>query len=304
MSGVSQQIYVPAVGEQGPAGPQGPAGDTGPVGPAGAQGPQGLQGIAGVDGAPGNDGSPGADGAIGPAGPAGANGYKNVLINGDGRVNQRNFDGNWIGASIGEYGYDRWYKADASNKGQVIEAGNFKPNTVYTVSGVGVTTSQIVSPASGNWTVTVPFTATKVQLEKGSVATDFEIRDFSAELLLCQRYYQSSFNHGVTPAAQVDPFIYEPGWCYGTLGDAKGAAQQFIVPMRIVPSVTIYRGTAPNASAASGTVCVYHTGSGWTEETVQGVAPISEKFFCITHTMPNQTDDFLRQYNWTADAEL
>jgi hypothetical protein len=54
-------------------------------------------------------------------------------------------------------------------------------------SGVGIRTS-----GSVNWIATsgATFYITGVQLEKGSVATEFERRPYGTELALCQRYYQ------------------------------------------------------------------------------------------------------------------
>lgn len=116
--------------------------------------------------------------------------FRNKLINGEvTRINQRGV-ANWAAVSNGNYGYDRWKKIDASNMTQIIEAGNFRPSTVHTLSGVGVTTQQITSPASGNWTLpNIPITATNVQVEEGLEATPFEVRHIGFELALCQRYY-------------------------------------------------------------------------------------------------------------------
>lgn len=43
------------------------------------------------------------------------------------------------------------------------------------------------------------FYITGVQLEKGSVATPFEYRQFTTELALCQRYYEKSYDQGTKP---------------------------------------------------------------------------------------------------------
>lgn len=117
---------------------------------------------------------------------------KNKLINGEvTRINQRGV-ANWAAVANGAYGYDRWKKIDSSNMTQIIEAGNFRPSTVHTLSGIGVTTQQITSPASGNWTLpNIPITATNVQVEEGLVATPFEVRHIGFELALCQRYFES-----------------------------------------------------------------------------------------------------------------
>jgi len=132
-----------------------------------------------------------------PAANISANGFpfmKNKLINGEvTRINQRGV-ANWAAVANGAYGYDRWKKINASNMTQIIEAGNFRPSTVHTLSGVGVTTQQITSPASGNWTLpNIPITATNVQVEEGLEATPFEVRHIAFELALCQRYYEIGF---------------------------------------------------------------------------------------------------------------
>lgn len=113
--------------------------------------------------------------------------FKNKLINGEvTRINQRSFSGTWVD---GEYGYDRW-KATATAMVQIIEDGNYTPSVTHTLSGEGVTTQQLTSPASGDWTIPeVPRTATNIQLEQGSVATPFEVRPIGMELSLCHRYF-------------------------------------------------------------------------------------------------------------------
>jgi hypothetical protein len=115
-------------------------------------------------------------------------GFRNILINGKLTINQRGVT--IAAAANGSYGPDRWKKVDASNMTQIVEAGNFKPSTTYTLSGTNVTTAQIVSPASGDWTLpNIPITALNIQLEQGSIATPFEQRPIGLELSLCQRYY-------------------------------------------------------------------------------------------------------------------
>ena len=124
-------------------------------------------------------------------------GFRNILINGDMRINQREVT--IAAAANGAYGPDRWKKVDASSMTQIVESSNFKVSTLYTLSGTGVTTQQITSPASGHWTLpNIPITATKIQLEEGSIATPFEQRPIGLELSLCQRYYYRIVSNGVT----------------------------------------------------------------------------------------------------------
>ena len=141
------------------------------------------------------EGLTGPAGPQGPAGPAGGSGGSgqpagsgNVLINGALTINQRGVT--IAAAAVGKYGPDRWKKVDAGNMTQIVEDGSFDPGATYTLSGTGVTTQQLTAPATGNWTLPdIPITATKIQLELGTVATPFERRPIGTELALCQRYY-------------------------------------------------------------------------------------------------------------------
>jgi len=47
------------------------------------------------------------------------------------------------------------------------------------------------------------FDVTGVQLEKGTIATPFEVRPYATELALCQRYYEQSYEIGVTPGSNT-----------------------------------------------------------------------------------------------------
>ena len=114
-------------------------------------------------------------------------GFRNVLINGGVTINQRNKA--YASVANGEYWADRWKKISGGMT-QIVEDGSYRPSAQYTLSGTGVTTQQITSPASGNWTIpVVPSTATMIQLEEGPVATPFEFRPIGTELALCQRYF-------------------------------------------------------------------------------------------------------------------
>jgi len=141
---------------------------------------------------------------------SGAFSFRNKIINGDMRINQRGFNGTWSALAEGSYGFDRW-KRSGANISQVIEADNFKPDTVHTLSGTGVTTQQITSPSSGHWTITVPNTAMNVQLEEGEIATPFELRPIGVELALCQRYFWRGVpttGHNVPP--NYYPNVFSP----------------------------------------------------------------------------------------------
>ena len=87
---------------------------------------------------------------------------------------------------------------------------------------------------------------TGLQLETGSVATDFEHRSYGEELLLCQRYYSRKTN-----------LWNDTG---GTTGHRFVPRYEFPVTMRHVPSITLTNITTssmtsptPNATSTEGT---------------------------------------------------
>ena len=171
---------------------------------------------------------------------------RNILINGDMRINQRVTT--IAAAANGTYGPDRWKKVDAGNMTQIVESGNFKPSTIYTLSGTNVTTQQITSPASGHWTLpNISITATNVQLEEGSIATPFELRPIGLELIMCQRYYEKSYNDAEAPGT-----ITSAGGYHMTVGAAtpwpSTATVQFRVVKRISPTITTYNPFAANSA--------------------------------------------------------
>jgi len=157
-------------------------------------------------------------------------GFRNKIINGDFRINQRGYTSASNLAS-GSYGFDRWKSSFTNttltftsapqgqmvtiNSGgsveQVIERENMPAGT-YVLSWTGTATGRVyntgATPPSyaaspilvtidGTANVEVEFTASggtrtlqNVQLEAGNVASAFERRPISIELILCQRYYE------------------------------------------------------------------------------------------------------------------
>jgi hypothetical protein len=156
-------------------------------------------------------------------------GFRNKIINGDFRINQRGYTSGSNLAS-GAYGFDRWKstftnttltftsapqgQAVTINSGgsveQIIERANMPAGT-YVLSWTGTATGRVyntgATPPSyaaspilvtldGTANVEVEFTASggtrtlqNVQLEAGSVPSAFEYRPIGTELALCQRYY-------------------------------------------------------------------------------------------------------------------
>ena len=146
---------------------------------------------------------------------------RNLIINGQGRVNQRTYASGTATTAANQYTLDRWrvvvsgqslaftgnaskrtMTAPAGGVEQVIEGLNVEGGT-YTINWTGSATCTVDGTArakgssftlTANTNVTVRFTGgtfTDVQLESGSVPSIFERLLYEDELRICKRYYQS-----------------------------------------------------------------------------------------------------------------
>lgn len=153
-------------------------------------------------------------------------GRKNILINPNMEINQRLFDGNWSLLAAGAYGWDRWRKVTDSIMEQPVLPENYAPNTVYTLSGTGVVTQQMISPSSGFWNVQVPVGATNLQLERGEVATAQEERHIELEIYLCKTYYGSIVK-------------FYRRWDDSVVNGVDGGSTAYEVRPRVVPAINL-----------------------------------------------------------------
>jgi hypothetical protein len=124
---------------------------------------------------------------------------------------------------------------------------------VQTGTGWNATGNAFSTQGSYNWPSLAGnyIHCTGIQLEKGTVASPFEVRPYATELALCQRYYQKSYNDGMYAGA-----IGQPGQQQIFLASTSGGSFNIVFPvrMRANPTVTVYSpitGTAGNF--ASGT---------------------------------------------------
>lgn len=105
----------------------------------------------------------------------------------------------------------------------------------------------IQSSAAGNPNVTLG----SVQLELGTVAQPFEKYTLGAELALCQRYFQKTYNMAVAPGTAESGAIVQlspSGSC--------NVFMAFPVRMRSAPTITTY-----DASGAAGKVSYFSSGA-------------------------------------------
>lgn len=220
-------------------------------------------------------------------------GRKNILINPNETVNQRNWDGNWSAVPQKVYGPDRWRRQTGTNKKeQPIVEGEYKPSTVYTLSGTGIATEQLTSPASGTWIIDVPFAATDLQLEEGDIVTPQEWRSFEAEKLLCYAYYQKTYNYPTAPASAV---TFGATFLRTIVTTTDYITESLHVPMRDAPAITAY---SPSTGAAGK---YYNAAIGADRDLV--ISHTSDKRFRAALNDAGGVGN-IGYFQWIADAEV
>jgi hypothetical protein len=128
----------------------------------------------------------------------------------------------------------------------------------YTVSAA-VDTASTANIAVFIWSDVTDTTAghflyiTGCQLEVGPVATDFEFRQISDELILCQRYYEKSYNIADIPGtATATAVIYQVCAAYGTTAIDPGPFVFYKVRKRIAVNPTFYNHVTGSSGSARG----------------------------------------------------
>jgi hypothetical protein len=229
----------------------------------------------------------------------GSLGFRNVIINGDMRINQRGVT--IAAAAVGQYGPDRWKKVDAGNMTQIIESGNFVPGATYTLSGTGVTTQQLTAPSTGHWTLpNIPITATNIQLERGTIATPFELRDVALEIVMCLRYYEKSYEDSEQPGTvQFDG--QEDRVTAGTNAGVNSVSVKLKGKKRVPPTLTIYSpGTGASARGLA-----YAAGGGSANSDVAAASKhITTSSFAVDFSAYAANAFSCVTFHYVADAEI
>jgi hypothetical protein len=113
------------------------------------------------------------------------------------------------------------------------------------VSGdyVGVTGAVSVSATTG-----ATFYITGVQLEKGSTATSFDYRDIGRELIMCQRFFERSYNIGAATGTGLASGFF--GFTAATTGTEVYPNITFRTTKRDTPTVNVYNAVNGASGAA------------------------------------------------------
>lgn len=254
-------------------------------------------------------------------------GYRNLLINARGTINQRGYVSGTATGGANQYTLDRWrvvtsgqsltftasgnstqMTAPAGGLEQVIE-GEIIYGGSHAISWIGTATCTVngVTRAKGDTftltagsNCTVRFiggTVTNPQLERGTVSGQFEQRPIGLELMLCQRYYEKSFNIGTTPAANN-------GTDGASMATSSGTGT-FAVLMSIEYKVTKREGASP-------AITLFNPwGAGNSMGRYTDNASISTSIYSMNglrgfnaNNNSATIDSVLHAMHWTCDAEI
>lgn len=203
---------------------------------------------------------------------------KTITITGD-------TSGSWLTTNSG-WGYVNFNLGCGSNfqaTNNTWSAGNYKATS----------TSQSVVGTSG-----ATFYVTGVQLEIGSTATPFERRMYGQELLLCQRYYEKSYNINAAPAtAQNEGQRVSAGNTGTTTTGEITVSCEFNTRKRTAPTMVMY-----DAVGNSGKCTRTNIGVGNYDNSAIDVVLISETNAYV-YSNTGSAACFIR-YHFTASAEL
>lgn len=146
---------------------------------------------------------------------------------------------------------------------------------------------------------------TQVQLEAGSSASAFDYRSDAHELLLCQRYFRSSFAISETPKNNSDTSLHRPAAAYN--GQRMRTYVKFDAPMRAAPSILFYSASEGGSLTPAGTWRYFDPASGiWRASSTTELVASFDTGIIVDLTASGFTAAgcYLTAGQYTADAEI
>jgi len=158
------------------------------------------------------------------------------------------------------------------------------------------------------------FTITGVQLEVGSTATSFDYRDIGRELILCRRYYESSFPLGVAP--QIN-YSYNDCVTVTSLSVPnvptliRTLCSYKVTKRTSSPTMQVYSSSLGSSASGTGQITINPPPGGYvqTDSGTASYAFLSTFSFMVQTTYSSGSSITASQaiqsiFNFTADAEL
>jgi len=184
--------------------------------------------------------------------------------------------------------------ASSGNWSATTSATTFTATITGLPSGVTNGLQLVIAPNGGSAFTSGTITITGVQLEVGSVATPFERRQYGEELILCQRYYEKSYNNSVAVPTSVSAGTGQL-FVNAIAGGATIITVNFAVSKRTSPTVVTY-----DNAGTSGKNTYYTTG--WINGATATINTALEKGF--NATLGGTGTLLYLNADWAASAEL
>jgi hypothetical protein len=154
---------------------------------------------------------------------------------------------------------------------------------------------KLVSTTSANIYIT------GVQLEVGSNATSFDYRPYGAELVLCQRYYEKSYDIGIVPGTSSDAGIRlasnSASFTNGSTTRNFVMSGNFSVIKRASPTIVFYT----NAGTV-GNIAGYSSATNYAVSSYNGQGQSALGTYITTATSASTSE--ISTFHFTASSEL
>ena len=162
--------------------------------------------------------------------------------------------------------------------------------------------STILTPdQTSTWYTTndATYELTGVQFEVGPQATPFEHRSYGEEIILCERYYQTSCERGQEPTYGLSKYIYRAVRPYSS-SYCAGVGEEYRTEMRATPTLTTYT-TANGSTSGGGKISVFN-GTSWVAYSASVHEGSTTKHYSLNGNWHSGMT--LAQWNYKAESEL
>lgn len=170
-----------------------------------------------------------------------------------------------------------------------ISAGSGRRSVTLSPTGSG--NMDVIITASG-------VTYSRPKLERGPAATRFAFSQVSSELLICQRYYEKSYEINTIPGTATRIACYNSSALSGYL--LSSPVVRFCVLKRAIPSIGIYN----TQNGSIGQLSENDTGGSHTFNKPAGADFISTVSFEAFVSNGTATPGNIERFHWVAECEL
>jgi len=177
----------------------------------------------------------------------------------------------------------------------------------YKIENIAIDTASAANIAVFFWsddlttTLTDTLLISQAKLEKGSKATPFIGHSVGQELVLCQRYFEKSWNIDNAPGTAGDEYS-AAAFAYGFIGDGQNLAQafRFLISKRVSPTMQTW-DLAGNATRTT----IFNSANAQTDNvnSASGWIGVDENGFTFNEANLGATTGRAARH-WTADAEM